>query len=205
MGAGIVLSIDDHPVVHTPYLDTLALQGGRAFSRAYTAHADLYPGRGAALYTGTSQTTHGAGLGYLDGVAWDYPVTMAGGIYPAWLPGPRRLGRCTSYPERSQMGFQNVILHDGFINHPRSQHHNYELIDDYIPWAAGEIPFQYGLFRAWGALQFDCGRRSPGINQKICTQPISSTETSGAVCQAAWTPRKPFFSISFLSSPSSAL
>ncbi|HKJ28132.1 MAG TPA: arylsulfatase [Anaerolineales bacterium] len=127
---GDCLSIDDHPVVHTPYLDTLALQGAR-FDRAYTATPTCIPAR-AALYTGTKQTTHGR-VGYLDGVPWDYPVTMAGEFTRHGYQ-TQAIGKMHVYPERSQIGFQNVILHDGFINHPRAYHHNYDLIDDYIPW-----------------------------------------------------------------------
>lgn len=127
---GDCLSIADHPVVHTPYLDTLALQGAR-FSRAYSATPTCIPAR-AGLYTGTCQTTHGR-VGYLDGVPWDYPVTMAGEFTRGGYQ-TQAIGKMHVYPERSQLGFQNVILHDGFINHPRSQNHNYELIDDYIPW-----------------------------------------------------------------------
>lgn len=127
---GDCLSIDDHPVVHTPYLDTLALQGAR-FNRAYTATPTCIPAR-ASLYTGTKQTTHGR-VGYLDGVPWDYPVTMAGEFTRHGYQ-TQAIGKMHVYPERSQVGFQNVILHDGFINHPRAYHHNYDLIDDYIPW-----------------------------------------------------------------------
>ena len=69
------LSIDDHPVVHTPYLDTLALRGVR-FSQAYSTTPTCIPAR-ASLYTGMKPTSHGR-VGYLDGVPWNYPVTMAG-------------------------------------------------------------------------------------------------------------------------------
>lgn len=124
------LSIDDHPVVHTPYLDTLALRGVR-FSQAYSTTPTCIPAR-ASLYTGMKPTSHGR-VGYLDGVPWNYPVTMAGEFTKHGYQ-TQAIGKMHVYPERSQVGFQNVILHDGFINHPRSQHHNYEEIDDYIPW-----------------------------------------------------------------------
>jgi len=127
---GDCLSIDDHPVVHTPYLDSLALRGGR-FSRAYSATPTCIPAR-AALFTGMSQTSHGR-VGYLDGVPWNYPVTLAGEFTNHGYQ-TQAIGKMHVFPERSQMGFQNVILHDGFINFPRSQHHNYDEIDDYLPW-----------------------------------------------------------------------
>ena len=68
------LSIDDHPVVQTPYLDGLASNGVR-FRRAYSATPTCIPAR-AALLTGLSQRTHGR-VGYQDGVPWHYPVTIA--------------------------------------------------------------------------------------------------------------------------------
>ena len=54
---GDCLSIDDHPVVHTPYLDSLALRGVR-FRNAYCATPTCIPAR-ASLYTGMKPTTHG--------------------------------------------------------------------------------------------------------------------------------------------------
>ena len=127
---GDCLSIEGHPVVHTPYLDSLALKGAR-FSQAYSATPTCIPAR-AALYTGLKQTSHGR-IGYLDGVPWNYPITIASEFTRHGYQ-TQAIGKMHVYPERSQMGFQNVILHDGFINYPRSNNHNYDLIDDYIPW-----------------------------------------------------------------------
>ena len=72
---GDCLSIAGHPVVHTPYLDTLALRGAR-FSQAYSACPTCIAAR-AALFTGMNQESHGR-VGHLDGVPWNYPVTLAG-------------------------------------------------------------------------------------------------------------------------------
>ena len=54
---GDCLSVADHPVVHTPYLDQLALRGVR-FTRAYSATPTCIPAR-AALFTGLGQRSHG--------------------------------------------------------------------------------------------------------------------------------------------------
>ncbi len=62
---GDCLSAAGHPVVHTPYLDQLALRGAR-FRRAYTATPSCIPAR-AALMTGLGQEHHGR-VGYQDGV-----------------------------------------------------------------------------------------------------------------------------------------
>jgi arylsulfatase A-like enzyme len=127
---GDCLSLAGHPVVHTPYLDQLAL-GGARFRQAYSATPTCIPAR-AALFTGLSQESHGR-VGYLDGVPWDYPLTLAGEFTRHGYQ-TQAIGKMHVYPERSQMGFQNVILHDGFINHIRSHHPNYETADDYIAW-----------------------------------------------------------------------
>jgi arylsulfatase len=127
---GDCLSIAGHSVVHTPYLDQLAL-GGARFSQAYSATPTCIPAR-AALYTGLRQESHGR-VGYLDGIPWNYSPTMAGEFTRHGYQ-TQAIGKMHVYPERSQMGFQNVLLHDGFINHLRSNHPNYEAVDDYITW-----------------------------------------------------------------------
>jgi arylsulfatase len=127
---GDCLSIDGHPVVHTPYLDQLAL-GGARFQRAYSATPTCIPAR-AALFTGLGQASHGR-VGYLDGIDWNYPLTLAGEFTRNGYQ-TQAIGKMHVYPERSQLGFQNVLLHDGFINFPRSHHPDYESIDDYMVW-----------------------------------------------------------------------
>jgi arylsulfatase A-like enzyme len=127
---GDCLSVAGHPVVHTPYLDQMALEGVR-FSRAYSATPTCIPAR-AALYTGLSQRTHGR-VGYQDGVPWDYPVTIAGEFTRHGYQ-TQAVGKLHVYPERSQIGFQNVILHDGFLHFARRRDRDYALMDDYLPW-----------------------------------------------------------------------
>jgi arylsulfatase A-like enzyme len=127
---GDCLSIDGHPVVQTPYLDTIA-EGGARFAQAYTACPSCIPAR-AALYTGLSQTTNGR-IGYRDGVPWDYPVTMAGEFTRHGYQ-TQAIGKLHVYPERSQIGFQNVLLHDGFLHFARRRDRDIGLVDDYIPW-----------------------------------------------------------------------
>ena len=132
---GDCLSIDDHPVVHTPYLDQLAL-GGARFSRAYSATPTCIPAR-AALYTGLTQTSHGR-VGYQDGVRWDYDVTMAGEFTRQGYQ-TQAIGKMHVYPERSQLGFQDVILHDGFLHFARKMNRAYDLVDDYTPWLRQQL------------------------------------------------------------------
>lgn len=127
---GDCLGVDGHPVVQTPYLNELALRGAR-FSRAYSATPVCVPAR-AALFTGLSQRTHGR-VGYRDGVPWDYETTLAGEFTRHGYQ-TQAVGKMHVYPERSQLGFQNVILHDGFLHFARAKPRGYALVDDYTPW-----------------------------------------------------------------------
>jgi len=127
---GDCLSIDGHPVVHTPYLDELALAGAR-FARAYAATSTCIAAR-VALHTGLSQRSHGR-VGYQDGIPWNYPVTLAGEFTRGGYQ-TQAVGKMHVYPERSQIGFQHVVLHDGFLHFARNRTRNIDLLDDYLPW-----------------------------------------------------------------------
>ena len=131
---GDCLSIGGHPVVSTPFLDALALRGAR-FSRAYSAVPTCIAAR-AALFTGLGQRSHGR-VGYQDGVPWDYPVTLAGEFTRHGYQ-TQAVGKMHVYPERSQLGFQNVILHDGYLHFARQQA-DHGLIDDYLPWLREQL------------------------------------------------------------------
>jgi len=131
---GDCLSIDGHPVVHTPYLDELAL-GGVRFRRAYSASPSCIAAR-TALMTGLAPRSHGR-VGYEDGVEWSYPVTLAGELTRGGYQ-TQAVGKMHVWPERSQIGFQNVILHDGYLHHARRRL-DLPQIDDYIPWLRSEL------------------------------------------------------------------
>jgi arylsulfatase A-like enzyme len=135
---GDCLSIAGHPTVHTPYLDQLAL-GGARFSRAYTACPSCIPAR-AALMTGLSQRSHGR-VGYKDGVNWDYEATgpTLAGEFTRHGYQTQAIGKMHVYPERTQLGFQNVILHDGFLHFARRRDRDYGLVDDYTPWLRQQL------------------------------------------------------------------
>lgn len=127
---GDALSCEGHPVVMTPYLDQLAGEGVR-FTRAYSATPTCIPAR-ACLYTGMSQTSTGR-VGYQDGIEWNYPVTLASEFTRQGYQ-TQAIGKLHVYPERSQMGFQNVILHDGYLHFARRKPRDITLVDDYLPW-----------------------------------------------------------------------
>ncbi|MGI8415832.1 MAG: arylsulfatase [Nakamurella sp.] len=130
---GDCLSAAGHPQVQTPYLDRLADSGTR-FSRAYSATPTCVPAR-VALFTGQSADRHGR-VGYQDGVPFDsaHPVTLAGEFGRAGYQ-TQAVGKMHVWPERSRAGFDDVVLHDGYLHHSRASHRRqFEFFDDYVPW-----------------------------------------------------------------------
>lgn len=127
---GDALGCEGHPVAMTPHLDQLAAEGTR-FARAYAATPSCIPAR-ATLYTGLSQTSTGK-VGYKDGVPFDYPVTIASEFTRHGYQ-TQAIGKLHVFPERSQIGFQNVLLHDGYLHFARKKPRDLGLVDDYLPW-----------------------------------------------------------------------
>lgn len=123
-----------HPVVETPYLDTMA-KNGVSFTKAYSAVPSCIAAR-CALMTGMSQERHRR-KGYKDNVVFDYPNTLAGGLADAGYH-TQCVGKMHVYPTRSLLGFHNVVLHDGFLHAARSHSNTYAQqqsnIDDYFVW-----------------------------------------------------------------------
>ena len=183
---GDCLSIDDHPVVHTPFLDQMALRGAH-FRHAYTACPSCIAAR-AGLYTGLSPRSHGR-VGYRDGVPWNYPVTLAGEFTRHGYQ-TQAVGKMHVYPERSQLGFQNVILHDGFLHYARRHHEDLTRVDDYIPWARQILGrdvdyFEHGVdCNSWVARPWDKDEYLHPTNF-VVTQSIDFLRRRD--------PRKPFF------------
>lgn len=127
---GDCLSVAGHPVVHTPYLDQLSLDGVR-FTQAYAAVPSCIAAR-AGLMTGLTPRSHGR-VGYRDGVPWNYETTLAGEFTRHGYQ-TQAVGKMHVYPERTQLGFQNVILHDGYLHFARDRRRDLGAIDDYLPW-----------------------------------------------------------------------
>jgi len=143
---GDCLSIDGHPVVHTPWLDQMALEGVR-FTRAYSATPTCIAAR-AALFTGLTQRSHGR-VGYQDGVAWNYPVTLAGEFTRHGYQ-TQAVGKMHVYPERNRVGFQRVVLADGPLHFSRRNVRDYDTINDYYPWLRKQMgraadAFEHGI------------------------------------------------------------
>lgn len=130
---GDCLSAAGHPHVQTPYLDQLAAEGVR-FSKAYSATPTCVPAR-VALFTGQSQERHGR-VGYDDGVPFHvaHPVTVQGEFRRAGYQ-TQAIGKMHVWPERSRIGFDDVLLHDGFLHLSRRNHRRqFEFFDDYVTW-----------------------------------------------------------------------
>lgn len=128
------LSVSGHPVVETPNLDAMA-RGGYRFTQACSAVPSCIAAR-ASMLTGLSPRRHGR-VGYEDGVPWRYPHTVAGELTRAGYQ-TQCIGKMHVYPERSRCGFENVILHDGYLHHSRRAANPaasaYEGTDDYLYW-----------------------------------------------------------------------
>ena len=169
---GDCLSIDGHPVVETPYLDQLALDGVR-FGRAYSATPSCIPAR-AALLTGLAPERHGR-IGYQDGVPWDYPVTIAS-EFTRHCYQTEAIGKLHVYPERSQVGFQHVRLHDGYLHHARRHHPNHDEIDDYLPWLRREL--------GRDADYFDHGVNCNGVTTRPWDKPEHTHPSTWVVSEA---------------------
>lgn len=120
------LGCDGNPVVQTPHLDML-FEGGVKFNRAYSAVPTCIAAR-ASLLTGLSQRHHGR-VGYQDGLAWNYPVTMASLLADAGYH-TQAVGKMHVHPPRNLVGFHNVVLHDGPLP---SRAGDIGLVDDYLP------------------------------------------------------------------------
>ena len=127
---GDALGCEGHPIAMTPHLDQLAAEGVR-FGRAYSATPSCIPAR-ASLYTGLSQTSTGK-VGYRDGVPFDYLVTIASEFTKNGYQ-TQAIGKLHVFPERSQIGFQNVLLHDGYLHFGRKKPRDIGTVDDYLPW-----------------------------------------------------------------------
>ncbi|MBC2602971.1 arylsulfatase [Puniceicoccus vermicola] len=128
------LSIEGHPVVHTPTLDLLALQGV-LFSHAYASCPTCVPSR-ASLMTGLTPEHHGR-VSYQDGVPWNYPITLPGEFTKCGYQ-TKAIGKLHTFPERNQLGFESVELHDGYLHFARKRHGQPIENDDYLAWLREE-------------------------------------------------------------------
>lgn len=181
----------NHPQVRTPHLDRLAHRG-TLFRRAYSATPTCVPAR-VALFTGQSQERHGR-VGYDEGIPFEqaHPVSIAGEFRNAGYH-TQAIGKMHVYPERSRLGFDDVILHDGYLHHARREHRqDFRFFDDYVPW----LRRQHGV----GAEEeyFDHGVNCNSVVARPWDKPERIHPTNWLATQAIeWMhrrdPTKPFF------------
>jgi len=135
---GDCLGIAGHPDVKTPFLDSLAADGIR-FPNAYSACPTCVPAR-ASLYTGMSQE-HTGRVGYEDLIPWNYPHTLPGELSRAGYY-TQCVGKMHVHPLRSNLGFHDVRLHDGYLHTYRSpdtpSYEDQRIADDYYFWLKQE-------------------------------------------------------------------
>lgn len=128
-----------HPVVSTPHLDMLADQGYH-FKQMYTAVPSCIASR-ASLMTGLNQVNHGR-VGYEDNVDWAYDQFMADYFREAGYQ-TEAIGKLHVTPERKRIGFDHVMLHDGYLHEARkytqAYGRNFEFVDDYLVWLKAQL------------------------------------------------------------------
>lgn len=136
---GDCMGFAGHPDVKTPYLDTLASRGV-SFDHAYSACPSCIAAR-AGLHTGM-EPAHHKRVGYMDGISWDYPYTMAGELSKAGYY-TQCVGKMHVHPLRNYLGYHNVELHDGYLHAARYGNVPYEenqkVADDYFFWLQKEL------------------------------------------------------------------
>lgn len=103
---GDCLSIDGHPVIRTPNMDSIAAKGVR-FTHAYTTCPTCIAAR-RSLLSGQFPPTHGM-VGYHDGIEWDAPQTLPGALSQAGYQ-TQHVGRgMHQSPPWKRYGYDNMI------------------------------------------------------------------------------------------------
>ncbi len=134
---GDCLSIDGHPALLTPNMDSIAGAGVR-FSKAYTPCPTCIAAR-RSLLSGQFPGTHGM-VGYQDGVEWDAPPTL-----------PQVL---------KEAGYQTYLAGRDMHQHPRRRRYGYDHMvtqADYQRWAAPQAPNIYKADKARGSMVHTAG------------------------------------------------
>ena len=105
---GDCLSIDGHPVLLTPNMDSIGGAGVR-FSRAYTTCPTCIAAR-RSLLSGQFPPTHGM-VGYRDGVEWDAPTTLPQALREAGYQSVIVGRSMHQHPPRKRYGFDHMVMH----------------------------------------------------------------------------------------------
>lgn len=149
---GDCLSIENHPVLMTPNMDSIAGNGVR-FSRCYSTCPTCIASR-RSLLSGQLPSTHGL-VGYQEGIEWDQP-TLPGVLkdagYHTYLVG-RHMHQS---PERKRYGFDHMVV-----------------TKDYNEWLEKKVPEIYnrktglysGMYQTSGVMHNDWTARPWHMNE----------------------------------------
>lgn len=128
------LGFNGNDEISTPNLDMLASAGDN-YVNCYSAVPTCIAAR-AAIHTGLKQENHKR-VGYEDGRVWNYDKTLAS-VFTNMGYQTEAIGKMHVYPERNRIGFEHVLLHDGYLhynrNYDRSLKNSYIFNDDYLLW-----------------------------------------------------------------------
>ena len=139
------INFNGNEYIDTPNLNMMASEGYN-FTNTYTAVSSCISAR-AAIHTGLSQESHKR-VGYEDGVKWDYENMLAE-VFSKNGYHTQCIGKMHVFPTRSLCGFNNIVLHDGYLHHSRKANkaygENYEQTDDYLYWLKNEFGMKADL------------------------------------------------------------
>ncbi|MFD1430327.1 arylsulfatase [Lacticaseibacillus mingshuiensis] len=123
----------------TPTLDSMAASGVN-FQNMYSATPTCVPAR-ASLLTGLD-ADHTGRVGYQDRVPWDYAQTLPQAFRDRGYQ-TECVGKMHVYPPRARLGYDHVLLHDGYLHVQRKYGQAYgaqfENGDDYLAFLKGEL------------------------------------------------------------------
>ncbi|MBF0787003.1 MULTISPECIES: arylsulfatase [unclassified Streptococcus] len=134
-----------HSLVSTPTLDMMAAQGYN-FENAYSPVPSCVPAR-VALLTGLDQD-HSGRVGYEDEVPWNFKNTLPQTFKDMGYQ-TECIGKMHVYPSRKRLGFDHVLLHDGYLHIDRKYDKPYgsqfEYANDYLTFLKTNLGHQVDL------------------------------------------------------------
>ncbi|OKL49563.1 arylsulfatase [Boudabousia liubingyangii] len=131
---GDALGVHGNEDVHTPFIDHLGASGVDC-TEAYAANPTCVPAR-VSMITGLSAQNHRR-IGYQDKIPFDFKTTLPSVLTQAGYQ-TQAVGKLHFWPERNRAGFENVILHDGYLHASRDRSRDVRFYDDYLAWLRKE-------------------------------------------------------------------
>lgn len=132
-------------LVSTPTLDMMASVGYN-FENAYSLVPSCVPAR-AALLTGLDQDKSGR-VGYQDEVPWNFTNTLPK-VFKDMGYQTECIGKMHVFPSRQRLGFDHVLLHDGYLHVDRKYDKAYgsqfDYASDYLAFLKGKVGYDVDL------------------------------------------------------------